>query len=99
MKMKTASSPIFSYEEYHLRLGRLVELLGEDPGLDTPEANDLLDDIAAYMVAGGDLEPKEWVSFLRRLDEGVPPSSRGGRRRAGHRPPAGSPPRGKRRRQ
>jgi hypothetical protein len=51
------------------------------------------------MVAGGDLEPKEWVSFLRRLGDGVSPHSRGGRRRARYRPPAGSPPRGKRQRQ
>ncbi len=49
------SKTIFSYREYRRRLGRLAELWGHDPTLDTPEAEDLLDAIAAYMVDGGDL--------------------------------------------
>jgi hypothetical protein len=49
------SKTIDSYSEYRRRLGRLADLWGHDPMLDTAEAEDLLDAIAAYMVDGGDL--------------------------------------------
>ncbi len=46
---------ISSYGEYRRRLGRLADLWGADPMLDSREAENLLDDIAAYMVDGGEL--------------------------------------------
>lgn len=55
MGRRLFSTTIYSYSEYRRRLGRLAELWGHDPMLDTAEAEDLLDAIAAYMVEGGDL--------------------------------------------
>ncbi|WP_316979213.1 hypothetical protein [Shumkonia mesophila] len=55
MGRRLFSTAIGSYSEYRLRLGRLADLWGHDPMLDTTEAEDLLDAIAAYMVDGGDL--------------------------------------------
>lgn len=55
MGRRLSSTRIGSYSEYRLRLGRLADLWGHDPMLDTTEAEDLLDAVAAYMVDGGDL--------------------------------------------
>jgi len=55
MGRRLFSTTIGSYSEYRLRVGRLADLWGHDPMLDTTEAEDLLDAIAAYMVDGGDL--------------------------------------------
>lgn len=55
MGRRLFSTTIYSYSEYRLWLGRLADLWGDDPMLDTAEAEDLLDTIAAYMADGGDL--------------------------------------------
>lgn len=68
MKPEPFISSITCYADYRRSLGRLVELLDEDPMLDTPEAEDLLDGIAAYVVTGGRLDAKEWIDFLRRAN-------------------------------
>ncbi len=68
MKPEPFTSSITSYADYRRSLGRLVELLEDDPALDTPEAEDLLDGIAAYVVSGGRLDAKDWIDFLRRVN-------------------------------
>lgn len=55
MGRRLFATSISSYGEYRRRLGRLADLWGVDPMLDSPEAEGLLDDIAAYMVDGGEL--------------------------------------------
>lgn len=55
MARRLFATSISSYGEYRRRLGRLADLWGRDPTLDSPEAENLLDDIAAYMVDGGEL--------------------------------------------
>jgi hypothetical protein len=75
MGRRLLRTSISSYAEYRRRLGRLADLWGVDPTLDTPEAEGLLDDIAAYMVDGGELGGNE-------LAEGAPqPAPSAGRAR------------------
>ena len=45
--------------------GGLAELLAENDSQYTPETEHLLDDIAAYMMAGGEMNPGGWVEFVR----------------------------------
>lgn len=66
MTWRALRKPIATYPEYRLKLGRLAEVLADDPALETPEAETLLDAIAAYMVSGGELEPRP--SRTPRLD-------------------------------
>lgn len=69
MKPRLFSRSIRTFSEYRQGLHRLAELLAEDPTLDTPEAEDLLDEIARYMVDGGHLEPSPANDFLRPLGD------------------------------
>jgi hypothetical protein len=75
--MKTASSlaPIGSGRDFRRRLGRLAELLADNDSQYTPETERLLDDIAAYMMAGGEMNPAGWVDFLRPFGQGGKPSA------------------------
>lgn len=74
--MATASSlpPIASGRDFRRRLGRLAELLAENDSQYTPETERLLDDIAAYMMAGGEMNPGGWVEFLRPFGTDGKPS-------------------------
>lgn len=77
--MKTASSspPIAGGRDFRRRLGRLAELLADNHSQYTPETERLLDDIAAYMMAGGEMNPGGWVDFLRPFgQEGNPTAIR-----------------------
>ncbi|MBE0533628.1 MAG: hypothetical protein IH626_22620 [Rhodospirillales bacterium] len=76
MGRRLFQASISSYGEYRRRLGRLADLWGADPTLDSPEAESLLDDIAAYMVDGGELGGDE-------MGEGAPrPAAEDARLRA-----------------
>jgi hypothetical protein len=79
------ASAIACYVDYRRSLGRLVELLEEDPALDTPEAEDLLDAIAAYVVAGGRLDARDWIDFLRRVNRTMVNHGSGAKKRPGPR--------------
>lgn len=77
--MKTASSPapVGGSRDFRRRLGRLAELLADNGGRYTPETERLLDDIAAAMMAGAEMDPGGWVDFLRPFGrDGKPPALR-----------------------
>ncbi|WP_316979881.1 hypothetical protein [Shumkonia mesophila] len=54
--------------------GGLAELLAENDSQYTPETERLLDDIAAYMMAEGEMNPGGWVEFLRPFGTDGKPS-------------------------
>jgi hypothetical protein len=89
MKPEPRASPrasaIERYADYRRSLGRLVELLEEDPALDTPEAEDLLDGIAAYVVSGGRLDARDWIGFLRLVNHTMVNYGSGTKKRPGPR--------------
>lgn len=73
MKTASSSAPIATGREFRRRLGRLAELLADNDSQYTPETERLLDDIAAHMLAGGEMNPGGWVDFLRPFGaEGKP---------------------------
>jgi hypothetical protein len=84
-RVSPRASAIECYADYRRSLGRLVELLEEDPGLNTPEAEDLLDTIAAYVVSGGRLDARDWIDFLRRVNHTMVNCGSGAKKRPGPR--------------
>ncbi len=70
----SSSPPIASGRDFRRRLGRLAELLADNDSQYIPETERLLDDIAAYMMAGGEMNPGGWVEFLRLLGADGKPS-------------------------